>query len=80
MKTLKDCMSYLDGSYTAYKYVDIEVIQEYSDSSFVTDKWKRWIGKHKNVHYWVVLANGYAVAMNENPSYGISFPVMKYKS
>lgn len=38
---------------------------------------KRWPGPHKNVYVWVELANGKAVAMNENPSRGLSFPVTK---
>ena len=41
--------------------------------------YERWIGKHKYVHNWVELANGYAVGMNENPSRGLTFPVVKLR-
>lgn len=33
--------------------------------------------KHKYIHNWVILANGFAVGWNENPSVGWSFPVKK---
>ncbi len=36
-----------------------------------------WPGTQKNVHYWVVTENRHAIGMNENPSIGISFPVIK---
>lgn len=39
----------------------------------------RWIGPQKNVHFWVILENGYAVGWNENPARGWSFPVAKVK-
>lgn len=30
--------------------------------------------KHRNTHVWVILEDGSAVAMNENPATGLSFP------
>lgn len=56
----------------AMAFADIEVIKEYESFK------KPWIGKHKYVHVWFVLANGYAVGFNENPAIGWSFPVIKY--
>ncbi len=41
------------------------------------DEFQPWPGKHKNVHFWVELKNGYLVGWNENPARGWSFPVMK---
>lgn len=74
---LKDVLPYefMRGEYNnckVMKFADIEVIQEHK--SFENP----WIGTHKNVHFWYVLENGYAVGFNENPSRGWSFPVVKY--
>lgn len=57
----------------AYRYRDVEVVSEhgYGEDGLA------WPGTHKNVTNWCVLANGYAVGWNENPSRGWSFPVMK---
>jgi hypothetical protein len=77
MKTLKDCMDSAFYNEKAGKYADVEVVKEHSD--FNVSTWKRWIGNHKNVHYWVELANGYAVGFNENPATGWSFPVVRIK-
>lgn len=56
----------------AMKFSNVEVVKEY-------DTFKRpWIGTHKNVHVWFVLANRYAVGFNESPTRGWSFPVIKY--
>lgn len=68
----------------AYKFRDIKVTKEHSrigvsDGKIVDIRYKKWIGTHKNVHNWVELENGYAVGMNENPSRGLSFPVVKMK-
>ena len=57
----------------ARKFADIEVVQEYDARE------KPWIGTHKNITYWFVLKNGYAVGLNENPEKGLSFPVVKVK-
>ena len=65
--------NYSDGR--AYKYRDVEVVVEYGYGH----QSKRWPGPHKNVHNWCILANGYAVGWNENPSTGWSFPVVKMK-
>lgn len=79
-KTLYDCMDGLYGedefSSPAFKYKDVKVIKEFFRSN---DGYKEWIGKHKNVHYWCILENGMAVAMNENPAVGITYPVCSIK-
>ena len=68
----------------AYDFRDVEVKKKHSgigvmDGKFVSVRYKKWIGTHKNVHNWVELENGYAVGMNENPSRGLSFPVVRMK-
>ena len=42
-------------------------------------EWKPWPGTAKNVQNWWELANGKAVAWNESPSHGWSFPVISLK-
>jgi len=67
---------FVGGSYNdvpAYKYRDELVAAEH----LLT---KRWPGPHKNVSFWVELANGRAVGWNENPAIGWSFPVVKLKT
>jgi hypothetical protein len=54
----------------AYKFHVVRVAKEHENY---------WIGKHKNVFYWVELENGYAVGWNENPARGWSFPIVKMK-
>ena len=39
--------------------------------------WDNWPFKHKNIYHWVVLEDFTAVAWNENPSRGRSFPSRK---
>lgn len=68
----------------AYKFRDIKVIKEHSGigvrkAKIIDIRYKSWIGIHKNIHNWVELENGYAVGMNENPSRGLSFPVVRIK-
>ena len=68
----------------AYDFRDIEVKKKHSGigvrgGKLVSVRYKKWIGIHKYVHNWVELANGYAVGMNENPSRGLSFPVVRIK-
>lgn len=76
IKKLRDCVPHeFFKEFTdtrAFKMLDVEVVE--------TVKNKPWIGTHKNVYVWWRLANGYAVAWNENPSIGWSFPVVKIKS
>lgn len=77
-KTLKDVLpqEFLGSEYRddkAYKFKDVEVLRKYDARD------KPWPGFHKNVTYWYVLNNGYAVGVNESPSRGLSFPVMKYQ-
>jgi len=81
-KTLKDTMpnelnstEYNDTR--AYKMKDIRVIEEYGDLADFEPR--AWPGTHKNVYFWVVLENGYAVGWNENPARGWSFPVIKFE-
>jgi hypothetical protein len=38
---------------------------------------RRWPGTQKNVFQWYILANGYCVGWNENPSRGWYFPHMR---
>jgi len=79
LQTLEDCMpkefGYEFTDTIAYKFKDVIVVREHR----VWRGAKPWIGIHKNVNYWVELQNGYAVGMNENPSHGLSFPVVKMK-
>lgn len=65
----------------AYKMKDIEVVQKYStvDCGYDSIQVKSFPGTHKNVYVWYELVNGYAVGINENPSRGWSFPVVKVK-
>jgi hypothetical protein len=55
----------------AYKMKDVDVVAAHKSYE------ERWPGKHRNVHFWWSLANGYAVGFNENPARGWSFPVVK---
>ena len=55
------------------KYLDYEVLEEIK----VFDK--RFPFKHKHIYVWWILEKGIAVAWNENPSRGWSFPVAKMK-
>ncbi len=55
----------------AAKFLDIPITKE------VEGHKRRWPGKEKFVFFWWILANGYAVGWNENPSRGWSFPVVK---
>ena len=78
-KKLRDWAPYdflLEFSDTrAAKYLDVPVEEEYG----VSTTGRRWIGCEKYVFNWVVLKNGYAVGMNENPARGLSFPVVRYR-
>lgn len=69
-KTLRDCVPYEALTYLGerfQRYLDVEVSEEIHD--------KPWVDHHKNVHVWWKLSNGMAVAWNENPATGWSFPV-----
>jgi hypothetical protein len=66
-----------DQDSKAHKFDTVEVIWQ---QNIFAESLKPWPGKHKYVYFWVILENGYAVGMNENPSYGLSFPFVKYKS
>jgi len=54
----------------ARKYAEEKVLVQHDARE------RRWPGSHKNVTYWWELENGYAVAFNENPARGWSFPVL----
>lgn len=58
----------------AHKFDNVQVIWQQNVLARIT---KPWPGKHKNVYFWVILKNGYAVGWNENPSKGWSFPLVK---
>lgn len=80
-ETLKDALphefliEYQDTR--AYRMKDVKIVAEYGNIDGYENK--AWPGIHKNVYYWVELENGYAVAWNENPARGWSFPVVKIK-
>ena len=59
------------------RHLDVEIVKEFSMKDGAP--WFSWqqFGTHKNVRYWYLLENGYAVGFNENASIGISFPVKK---
>ena len=65
-------MEYMDTP-TA-KYLEWNVIKEHSAAD---DNPKRHPFKHRNIYHWCVITNGKkfrAVAWNENPAVGWSFP------
>jgi hypothetical protein len=82
-KKLKDVLpiEFQDGSYDnsqAFKFKDVEINEEFF--AYKNDKeFRQWPGKTKNVYYWCILKNGYAVGWNENPSRGWSFPIIKIR-
>jgi hypothetical protein len=55
----------------ARRYADVEVVEQFDG------RYAAWLGKEKNVFFWVKLANGKAVGFNENPARGWSFPVVR---
>ena len=62
------------------KFLDEEVVMDFRSFSLKGElhhEFKAWVGSHQNVYNWVVLKNGYAVGMNENPSRGMSFPIKR---
>ncbi len=61
------CSSEYDET-RAFKFQNVDILDRMRGN---------WPGPQKNVQYWVTLANGYAVGRNENPSRGLSFPVIK---
>jgi hypothetical protein len=56
--------------------MDVEVAAEHERDS--TNR--PWPGPHKNVHVWWELVDGHAVAWNENPANGWTFPVVRLAS
>ena len=74
MKALKDVLPIEAYEYeTVQKYFNVEVLREVDSFD------EPWVGKHKNVMNWFILANGKAIGWNENPAIGWSFPVITYK-
>jgi len=63
----------------AARLLDEHVVREHS-RPHDNDNFKEWLGPHKNVHCWWELENGKAVAWNEDPSKGWSFPVITLHS
>lgn len=61
------------GDTKAARMLDVEVVAEHGSDG---DN-KAWPGPHRFVYGWWELANGYAVAWNENPAKGYSFPVVR---
>jgi hypothetical protein len=59
------------------KLMDLNVV--YETSCVGEDVFYRWPGSHKNVNSWCVLEDGSAVAWNENPAVGWSFPKLSVK-
>lgn len=75
-RTLRDVINFdfiSEFSDEASKYLDVEVVEEMDGCKI------GWPGTHKNVFVWWKLANGKAVAWNENPARGYSFPVITLK-
>lgn len=75
--TLRDVMphEFIGGEYdhcVARRFSEVEVIKECD----ATNRAERWPGTHKNVYFWVKLANGKSVGWNENPVRGWSFSVI----
>ena len=67
-----------DKASPAAKLLDVVVVHEHSRVS-ENDAYREWPGLHKNVHCWWELENGKAVAWNEDPSRGWSFPVVSLR-
>lgn len=71
---LKDVLPYeaISGEYEGspfLKYLNIKIVEK------MDGKDNPWPGAHKNVMVWWKLANGKAVAWNENPGRGWTFPL-----
>lgn len=81
MSTLKDFVSadWWNHYATAQmvKMQDVNVVKEFGVGW--EKPWVSWqeFGTHKNVMYWCLLENGYAVGFNENPSVGQNYVVKK---
>lgn len=78
VKKLKDVLPYQFSQEfmdtPAAKLLEVEVLKTYDPRK------TPWPGKHKNVYgVWWKLKNGKAVAWNENPAIGWSFPVITIK-
>ncbi len=66
------------------KYMNVEIVKEVSSVSM---KWEDYIKelrthanfKTQNTYCFVILANGKAIGLNENPAKGWGFPMVTYK-
>ena len=58
-----------------YDLLDMHVTAEFTCQD--RDTWRCWPGREKHVACWWMLDIGLAVAWNENPSKGWSFPVLR---
>lgn len=59
------------------KHLDVPVLKEFVCQEKGWISWTKVGTSHKNVFNYVVLENKLAVAWNENPSIGFSFPSKK---
>lgn len=59
----------------AAELLEVPVLREHSRVSD-HESYREWPGPQQDVHCWWELENGKAVAWNENPSKGWSFPVI----
>lgn len=67
------------------EWMDVLVVKDFRSTEVDPEDWDEWISKKpkfkgKYVFNWCVLANGYAVGWNENPSLGWSYPLVKVKN
>lgn len=83
MSTLRDFLP-VDGHNEVparvAKLFDVEVVQfftAYKDDDFFRDyTYCPWVGSHRNVGHFVLLANGVFVGFNESPSHGWGYPIV----
>lgn len=66
-------------------HLETEILKEVSSVSMDWDQYLHEVNvkakfKAKYVFSFVVLKTGHAVGFNENPSFGWSFPISKYKN
>ncbi len=74
--TLRDWLpSSISDFDSVEKFLDAEILQEFDARE------TPWPGPHKNVTYWAIIEkNGkeWAIGLNENPSRGISLPIIRF--
>ena len=57
----------------AIKFLDAEVVRKVDGCK------EAFPGSHRNVYVWWEMVSGHAIGLNENPSRGWSFPVVKLR-